>query len=573
MSAEIVAQVRRSSLVSTFGVGSLLPAGEDSVMVCGIDEWPAGDVIVEPRLASSLGVLEFRSPRTRGSRKGDVPAVRFPEWSFCPTCRRLAPFWNIADTSRRCNACHEIVSPSRFVSCCTAGHIEDFPYRAWVHESAATPNDGHDLSLVARGHTSALADLVVQCSCGKSRSMDGSFDVSALRGVKRCSGSRPWLVGAPNEPCDQELRTLQRGSSNVWFSVTRSAISIPSIANRAAAFVEEKFRNANPDASPDTLAQVFSPPPGCTVDDIRRAIEHMRTPAASAERPSERELRAEEYQALVNGLDDEEARGQFLCEQVDLTDSGMPPVVAQVSRVGRLREVRALTGFTRVVPATTEGDVTIAPISYQAPPWLPATEVLGEGIFIRLDKERLDDWARGDFAQQRLGMLLRAQDGLTGTAYFPASEISARSLLIHSLAHVLVDELSLTAGYPAASIRERIYDDDDQTGILVFTATADSAGSLGGLAAQSDPGRFSSLLASAIHRASWCTTDPVCIESPASGVNGMNLAACHACLLLPETSCERFNLGLDRATLVGLPERDGDGLFSNWIKDRPTNEV
>ena len=121
-------------------------------------------------------------------------------------------------------------------------------------------------------------------------------------------------------------------------------------------------------------------------------------------------------------------------------------------------------------------------------------------------------------------------------------------LALHSLAHVLVDEMSLTSGYPAASLRERVYDDEGQSGILVYTATADSAGSLGGLAALSDKDRFAQTLANGIRRARWCTADPVCIESTGSGVNGMNLAACHACLLLPETSCERFNLTLDRAT-------------------------
>jgi len=562
MNAEILTQVRRSTLISNYGVGSLLPAGEDSVMVCGLDEWPEGDLIVEPRLSASLGVRELRSPRTQGGRRGDVPAVRFPEWAFCPICRRLAAFWDVADASRRCRTCNEPVSPSRFVSCCPAGHIEDFPYRAWVHKSAATPTDGHLLSLTARGHTSALSDLLIRCSCGHERSMDGSFDVTALRGIKRCSGRRPWLVGAPADSCDNQLRTLQRGSSNVWFSITRSAISIPSMANRAAAFAEARFADANPDIEPSDLARMYKPPSGCTVEDIRRAIERMRTPAISAERPSERELRAEEYRALVNGLNDANARDQFLCEELDLTDSTLPGLIAQVSRVGRLREVRALTGFTRVVPATP--DSVAAPLSLDNRPWLPAAEVLGEGIFIRLDEQLLDSWSRMAFTVGRVRMLLDARD-LAGDRDGTGSGISPRSLLIHSLAHVLIDELSLNAGYPAASIRERIYDEQGQSGILLFTATADSAGSLGGLAAQSDPARFENTLASALRRASWCTADPVCIESSPSGVNGMNLAACHACLLLPETSCERFNQHLDRALLIGVPEQPAEGLFSAWL--------
>lgn len=566
MTSDILTQVRRSALISTYGVGSLLPAGEDSVMVCGLDEWPeGGEQIIEPRLSASLGVMELRSPRAQGGRRGDVPAVRFPLWSVCPTCHHLGPFWQIADTGRRCRTCNETVSPSRFVSCCTAGHIEDFPYRAWVHRSAATPSDGHTMSLQARGHTSALADLIVSCVCGQERSMEGSFDMNALRGVKRCSGSRPWLINAPSEPCDNQLRTLQRGSSNVWFSITRSAISIPSTANRAAAFVESTFADANPDADPAQLAAMFKPPPGCTVDDIRRAIEKLLHPAVSEERPSERELRSEEYQALVNGLNDVNARDQFLCEELDLSAGGLPALVNQVSRVGRLREVRALTGFTRVVPVAP--DTTAAPLSFAGLSWLPAVEVLGEGIFVRLDTALLDSWSRGSFAVERARLLLAAQDEMGDQATISPA-ISARSLLIHSLAHILIDELSLSAGYPAASIRERLYDEDGQSGILLFTATADSAGSLGGLAAQSDPARFENILANALRRAAWCTADPVCIESPPSGVNGLNLAACHACLLLPETSCEKFNQVLDRATLVGTPERPESGIMSEWMAQR-----
>ena len=114
-------------------------------------------------------------------------------------------------------------------------------------------------------------------------------------------------------------------------------------------------------------------------------------------------------------------------------------------------------------------------------------------------------------------------------------------------------ELSLDAGYPVASLRERVYSGEGQSGILVYTASADSAGSLGGLSAQSQPDRIWAVVQNAIRRARWCSSDPVCIESTGSGADALNLAACHACVLLPETSCERMNHVLDRATLVGRP--------------------
>ncbi len=564
MTAEIVAKTRRTSLVSTFGVGALLPTQDDSVMICGLDDWPRGDVIAEPRLARSLEVSEFRSPPTWRKSRGDVPAVRFPEWAFCTECRRLGPFWDITDReTKRCSQCNGMVSPSRFVSCCMNGHIEDFPYRAWVHEDASVQSQGHSLTLVAKGHTSALSDLVVQCSCGRSRSMAGAFDLAALRGVRRCSGSRPWLSSS-DAHCDQELRTLQRGSSNVWFAVTRSAISIPSVPNIADTFIATRMPDANPAATAEEIARSFRPPDGCTQEDLVRAIHRWRVPAATGTAPTDRELRAEEYTALVRGMGAVEANDQFLCEAVDLFDSDVPELIAQISRVSRLREVRALAGFTRVVPSTDENDAVVAPLVESGRPhWLPAIEVLGEGVFIRLDEHLLDTWAASEFATSRSRLLLRSQAALHVNSPTSGLDISPRVLALHSLAHVLLDEMSLTSGYPAASLRERVYDDAGQAAILIYTATADSAGSLGGLAALSDKDRFAQTLANGIRRARWCTADPVCIESTGTGVNGMNLAACHACLLLPETSCERFNLTLDRATLVGTPHQPSLGVFGS----------
>lgn len=572
MPVDIVATARRSSLVSTFGVGSLLPAQDDSVMICGIESWHLGDELLEPRLAQSLGVRELRSPSSRRGSRGDVPAIRFPEWAFCTSCRELGPGTSITRDlrgKRICKTCSSTaISPSRFVCCCTNGHIEDFPYRAWAHKDPTVASEGHDLRLVSRGHSSALSDLIVECSCGRQRSLDGAFQASALRGIRRCSGSRPWLVDAPAEACQEPLRALQRGSSNVWFAAVRSAISIPSVKERARQFAERTFRNARSDRPAADLAADFDPPPGCTVEDVAAAIEEMRTPAASAERLSEEELRAQEYRALVNGLADEDASGagqarrQFVCIEQELAGSGLPKLITQVSRVSRLREVRALYGFTRITPATAEDSVV--PVSAQESTWLPAIEVVGEGIFLRLAEDQLTEFLDTEFARRRHAQLIENHHRATLDGR-SERDINLRLVAIHSLAHILVDELSLTAGYPAASLRERVYAEDGQAGMLIYTATADSAGSLGGLAALSEPHRLAAILASAVQRAQWCTSDPVCIESPSSGVDGLNLAACHACLLLPETSCEHFNCLLDRALIVGTLDGSETGLLAASI--------
>jgi hypothetical protein len=119
----------------------------------------------------------------------------------------------------------------------------------------------------------------------------------------------------------------------------------------------------------------------------------------------------------------------------------------------------------------------------------------------------------------------------------------------------LINEWSLDGGYPAAALRERLYAYENMAGVLIYTATSDSAGSLGGLVAQGEIDSLASSLPAAFERAGWCSNDPLCMESEASGADSVNLAACHACVLLPETSCETNNSFLDRALLVstGVP--------------------
>src|SRR5690606_7105826 len=141
----------------------------------------------------------------------------------------------------------------------------------------------------------------------------------------------------------------------------------------------------------------------------------------------------------------------------------------------------------------------------------------------------------------------------------------------HTFAHLLIDQVAREAGYPASSLRERLYAGSDMAGILIYTASADSAGSLGGVAAMADPDRLGPAFVEAQRRLSWCSADPVCIESTGAGTDGANLAACHNCSLLPETSCEEFNVLLDRGSLFGTPESEDTGLFDFLARGEATS--
>ncbi|SEB60520.1 protein of unknown function [Nocardioides exalbidus] len=561
-------RVRQSQLVSTFGVGAIFPSGDHSYLICGLDEWDDRRCtpIEEPRLARSLGVSLFRAPST-GARRGDVPVVRFPEFQYCPECRRLARYWEFDAQKMQCQECIRELTPSRFVACCENGHLEEFPYFQWVHrrvEGAVTWDESaeHSLRLETRGTSSSLGDIVIRCSCGvPPRDLEGAFGRNAVAMVKGCSGRRPWLPGSEPEACDKNLRALQRGSANVWFASVRSSISIPPWSSPSARLVTKLWDSFEvlDDVAVRTVVEAQAAKNRDVDVESAMALVAQRRGVIAGPPPTEAELRAEEYQALVDG-NHGGRQDSFQCVAVDVSPS-LSWILAQVSKVTRLREVRALSGFSRVTPVATEQGPS-AGLSLRRHDWLPAVEIFGEGVFVRLDEGLVADWESGSEANDRRTMLataIQARDSDTGSN---VEAPSTRFLAVHTLAHAVLKELSLDAGYPVGALRERIYAEKEQAGFLVYTASSDAAGSLGGLAALADQERMAEILRNAVTRARWCSNDPVCSESGPSGSDGLNLAACHACLLLPETSCEHRNIFLDRVAMVGVDGEATTGMLS-----------
>ncbi|MEV6044643.1 DUF1998 domain-containing protein [Streptomyces xanthochromogenes] len=592
-------EIRRGQLVTTYGVGAMIAVENESFLIRGIDSWDVSEAhpISEPRLARQLGVSGFRLPPAADPERArdGVRAVRFPEMYSCPNCHQLLPFRKFNSPAGRaeCSTCQENLVPSRFVIACTHGHLEDFPYWKWVHRGNRTDSGicGGQLTFRADGSTASLRSVLIGCSCGVEEvSMEGSFRRQALRDLGiRCAGRRPWLRDAPAVSCQEPPRTLQRGSSSVWFPVMHSALSIPpwshGIAKVVAPFYEI-FKDED-DAAIKAyvrMQKLLLHQPGYTGDDVVAEVERRRAAESAATQTADdaeegnpagtyrREIYEGEYQSLVKGHPEiADEHQEFVCEPAVTPTGSLRPShgLIQVMLVKRLREVRALKSFRRVEePSEADSSLRESPISLAKPTWLPAFEVSGEGVFVRLDPERLRIWeqepgqvARATRIRENHDRLLSARAGDSGKPV-PPSPAAPRFLLLHALAHVLINEWSLDGGYPAASLRERIYGEGDMAGVLVYTATSDSAGSLGGVVAQGEPDRLDASLRSALHRATWCSNDPLCMEAEASGADGLNLAACHACLLLPETSCENNNILLDRATLVGTPDGLVPGFFT-----------
>lgn len=563
--------VRRSQLITTYGVGALVAIEEESFMVAGIDRWQVNDPnIHEPRLERLLNVRGFvLPPATENGR--DIPVFRFPLWCSCPVCFRLDQhrFFTTFDKNR-CANCNVNLVPSRFVVCCNRGHIDDFPYFAWVHAGGRGSGTEHELTIQAGGTSASLRDIVISCKCGLSKSLEGAFGKAALKEIGYgCTGNRPWLGGAP-EQCIETPRTLQRGASNVWFPTVYSSISIPPWSEGAFKILN-RYWSALQYAPDDALAQIIggmgiAKGTPYSVDDLVLAIQQRKSGEGSSTSQGDG-LRWQEYEALVKGKAETGPDQEFVCISAGGGNDVATDWFERVMIVKRLREVRALQSFTRVIPPMP-GDPPErrSPICQSSPGWLPAIEVRGEGVFLVLNAARLQTWEADSEVVQRAARVnsnyLRRTQALGSV---PTRVITPRFLLIHTLAHVLINQWALDCGYPAASLRERLYVSERMAGLLIYTATSDSAGSLGGVVAQAGPGRLDEALIEGINRASWCSSDPLCIESDATGVDALNLAACHACTLLPEVSCEEMNLFLDRAMLVGLPVNPQLGFFAELL--------
>ncbi|GAA2096317.1 DUF1998 domain-containing protein [Actinomadura alba] len=578
MKGKPIGGVRRAQLITTYGVGSLIAVGSESFMVAGLDRWPElgpfDQTIHERRLEREFGVECFRLPPASDSDKyGDIPVIRFPEIQSCPACNRLAKakFFGATRSPAKCKECDRELVPSRFVVCCAAGHIDDFPYFRWLHKGGDSTGDGsqrHELRLKATGRSASLGDIEISCSCGvRPVTMEGALRKGALKGISACTGRRPWLSDVPTERCEQLPRAMQRGASGVWFSDVRSALSIPPWSEGVQNLVKHHWRSLKkaPDLR-DRLEELeldnhrlFS------VEEIIQAVERRRQDDAGLTDTSDAALKFDEYQALTRPTGERQGKQDFVC--VPWSDDAIAAELAidKVMRVKRLREVRVLRGFTRLAAPSTANAKQRASL-YSAenrPDWLPAIEVIGEGVFLRLDATRLAEWESRPGVQARVVPIDSAyRERFARFGLIPDRDITPRLVMIHTLAHSIINEWSLDSGYPAASLRERLYVSDKMSGFLVYTATSDSAGSLGGIVAQVESGTLAATVRRAIDRASWCSADPLCIESDTSGIDNLNRAACHSCVLLPETSCEEFNTLLDRALLGGTPEEPALGFFS-----------
>ena len=617
-----VGEIRPSQLLFTYGIGAIVDLPELSVIVTGLEDWPleahTSPRIVEDRLLAAIQsqtaptVTEFRSPPIvpdggspthpfdEVSLTG-VPVATFPRWMVCPACRMLAsletdlfvlkgnPYqvnraYYIHESCERVK--NPVVVPARFLVACEDGHLDDFPWLQFVHGEEA-PCAYPFLRLFEQGPSGEARDLVVKCeTCNRQRRLAEAFGHQNREKMPLCTGRRPQLRDYDDDGCERHMRPFVLGASNAWFPVVYSSIAIPSATAKLDQLVEESWANLQNATSLEVVtafknAGLLGSLVNYPDDEIWAAVERYRRPEAADEAGDVTDLKAPEWQALTQvdpGLNSRDFR---------LTPVTAPPtyagVIPNVVLVERMREVRVITGFTRLdspgeltEPGADDEITTIAPISRKRPQWLPAVEVRGEGIFIQFDEDKIRQWLKRTAVKARNEAFFDSHIRWRKARFIdnPAEHYPGmRYVLLHTFSHALMRQLALEAGYSAASIRERIYARNPgdpggpMAGILIYTAAPDSEGTLGGLVKLGRPDELDRHISAALEAAALCASDPTCAEHPPS-VSGIALhaAACHACLFVPETSCERGNRYLDRSALVPTFIQDELAYF-------PENEI
>jgi hypothetical protein len=240
----------------------------------------------------------------------------------------------------------------------------------------------------------------------------------------------------------------------------------------------------------------------------------------------------------------------------------------RVVAVKRLTEVTCLYGFTRLEPAPVASDGSLEEVllavegaSLGEADWLPAIEQNGEGIFLQFDPAVVSAIVQSKLNSDRVRELRLAYEDWAGKFKNSPTFPGGAYTFLHSLSHALMSEIALQCGYPATSIKERVYalpTDNTQgaigrLGILIYTSASGAQGSLGGLVAMAP--KIVNLLGAAVEKMQVCSNDPICSDStPQAHFDGslVNGAACNTCLLVPETSCEMRNMLLDRLMLSDL---------------------
>ena len=596
--------VRAAQAVLQYGVGAMVDFPDQTLVTAAPEYWSGSRRIFDNRFSKALGVDYFALPT-------DIAYTRFPEWYFCPRCRRFQPLkkW-IAEYQRKtkgkapefdeymvshmqCPDCRQDLVVARIVTVCESGHLNDFPWIKWVHARSKKPvcaNPSLKFKTGASG-SEGLEGLSIECSCGAQATLKNAFDRDFFEKMDEDNGTHDFLCEGnhpfnhTNESCPIYPKTVQRGASSVYFPVTHSSLVIPPYAdklntriNQSRAYEECMIMIADEDSDEERKALIkkklskwsekIALEIGESQSDVEKILkDNWLCDSSDSVDVTGVKYRFEEYRALTGEISAPLGSvGDFSREPMPIEEYGIPHI-RSIALIDKVRVVTALTGFSRINPAIDEKDNGFVSVKRPETRWYPAYEVRGEGIFIEFCQQDIDEWIENNPEVLKRSEKLHNNYTSSFIGKNHPRRISPKFIMIHTIAHLLITQLSFECGYSIASLSERLYcsdseDGKEMAGILIYTASGDSEGTLGGLVRQGRPDAFPRIFKKAVTSAKTCSNDPVCIMSHGQGRDSLNLAACHACALLPETCCEERNAFLDRGMVIGTFENSKIGFWS-----------
>lgn len=633
-----VSPIRRAELLAPFGVGAMLIARNGlGLVTAGLDHWFEREDgtsknidiqeyrVEEWRLKGLLKVDHFRLPPDfRRRRLGKdtpnteltVPFLRFPRWNFCPICKLLVETALTSRDREVCPACSNgkngknpkfktYVRQVPFVALCDQGHLQDFPWREWVHKKA-NPTCSAPMHLYATGGAT-LESQYVKCDCGASRTLagittaypDGTTNLSKNLEPDGpefiCRGKRPWLCLEDGESCTSHLRGSLRSASNVYFAQIRSAIYLPRGNDIAPSELVALMEQIPLSGLIDMLNQLEKPVTPQILRQNHQSLLRKYSDAQVAaainiiqsttqnqqdvliDEDKETSFRRSEFNILRSGLDESVLRAKPVNTRV--YDQPLPDYFSKITLVEKLRETRVLEGFNRIFSDNNQDLDHHKKLLRRDPlpsdkDWLPANIIYGEGIYLELDENRLQAWLKSQelALKKRTKNLVTHYKEIQQSRHLKDRPLGSRLILLHTFSHLIMNRLVFECGYSSASLRERLYISGHplapMAGVLIYTAAGDSEGTMGGLVRMGKPGNLEPIIQHALENARWCSADPICMEiggESGQGPDSCNLAACHNCALVPETACEEFNRFLDRGLVIGDPQNPDLGFFRDYF--------
>ncbi|ADU49569.1 DUF1998 domain-containing protein [Intrasporangium calvum] len=412
---------RPSSLIYTYGPGSIMDLPQFTVMPAGLDDWEriwarrdgAPPTIHAPRLREVVRMM-LRSPNAQlrpfpwqpkklsMSRDGDdlgVPARIFPQWMRCTGCDMLAqlPKFRYRNTHpfrpdeavfehEKCygrkgqsgrKGVRRPAVPARYLLACPDGHLDEFPYDLWVHEGGSCSEaEFPALKMVDRTAGKGASATIVCASCAARRPMNEAQGEVGRAKLPKCRGRHPHLDAFEPNGCGNQTRLMLVGASNLWFAASESIIVMPESTSEQAVDLADKIRIAlgenleqfgsQPNVIRALLKDKVDEVEGLSDPELAALLEKAAEPVPTVEEHQDQLERWDPVDLLVpewNYLQRDPLGSAHPDEKSGLVLSkrqrgeDLPAEISRVLAVEKLRKVNALVGFTRIDAMDRVGDL------------------------------------------------------------------------------------------------------------------------------------------------------------------------------------------------------------------------